>query len=1115
MPFHRPVRARGPLTTSIVPASLASAFALALGALAPVALAADAPSPAECLPQSPTLEARTRVGVRVEQRIDSAHPYAQGERVWEIHHPGATYVKPHFSRFELAPGDRLEIASPDGRERYFFTGEGYKGKGEDFWGNSVLGDRAILRLQSVTGGAWGFAVDSVAVGTEPLLPPFDPQSVCGPNDWADTACWESEYPTEVERARSGVVVLYNGTENCSGVKIGCPNQFLTNEHCVTSQADVNVTEVRFEYRNASCGGGGSSFSQSYLGDQLVQDGFTLDYSVFTALGVSDDYEPAEFDPRLPPVGERIYITGHPAGLPQKLSIEDSQSPDGLCRVDLSPTNGRGVDTDIGYFCDTTGGSSGSPVWSGESHKLIALHHFGGCANGGVRIDLIYDQIEGVIASCCELVPSAPTLSAEVVADNEVDLAWNDSDQPGTTAYRVGRSRLPGGPYETVAVVADTSPGAAGGPDYAWIDPGVSGGTSYWYVVEATDGATCTSDESNEVQADATGACTLPPVFAGLQTANAPAQGTCAVELFWGAGTSECGGDVAYNVYRSEAPDFEPGLGNRIAAGVVATQFVDVDQLVDGRTYRYIVRAVDTGNGSEDRNRDELVAVPAGSGGELCATGSSCADNPFVDVTPEGPLTVCRGDGPDLQANVTAGGGTFLYQWVRDGQPVAGADGPTYRPDDLGEHDYNALVRSATCETPVFDGLDTRILRVDRPFFGGLTSATNPQDETCTVELAWQPATTVCDGPISYYVYRSTSTPVAAVPANLVAAGLPGTSWTDTAGLQNEETYHYLVRAHDASTGQLDTNAVQIAATPDGPGNGIQPALRAEFPDPTALADWTVTTGPGPHNCGAWEVALDSDRQPAGGTAYFAGADSFCGGQLLPLTSATLTSPPVDLTAPNIQSVAFEVDVRYETDGVDDDASVEIWDGAQWVALWNAPNGDVDQRLQFNVTAAAQGLADFRVRFDYQNANGDGFFSVDDVDILVDRISPCATAAAGPPPVPAGSLRADRADAAGQAIDVVWDASTCAAAGYDLVWGALADVATWTVGGSACGLGTSGVHAWSGVPAGDLWFLVVGSDGAGTESSWGRTSALAERNGYAASGVCGATSKDASGVCAAP
>ena len=60
---------------------------------------------------------------------------------------------------------------------------------------------------------------------------------------------------------------------------------------------------------------------------------------------------------LPPVGELIYITGHPAGGPKKLSIISDQNPStgNLCAVDASPTNGRGPNSDVGYLCDTTNG----------------------------------------------------------------------------------------------------------------------------------------------------------------------------------------------------------------------------------------------------------------------------------------------------------------------------------------------------------------------------------------------------------------------------------------------------------------------------------------------------------------------------------------------------------------------------------------------------------------------------------------------------------------------------------------------------------------------------------------------------------------------------------------
>ena len=82
-----------------------------------------------------------------------------------------------------------------------------------------------------------------------------------------------------------MVVLYNGTENCTGVKVGCPNQILTNEHCVTSQGEVDVTEVRFEYQRSDCDGGTTSFSESYLGDLFITDDYTLEWGAADRAGI--------------------------------------------------------------------------------------------------------------------------------------------------------------------------------------------------------------------------------------------------------------------------------------------------------------------------------------------------------------------------------------------------------------------------------------------------------------------------------------------------------------------------------------------------------------------------------------------------------------------------------------------------------------------------------------------------------------------------------------------------------------------------------------------------------------------------------------------------------------
>jgi hypothetical protein len=116
------------------------------------------------------------------------------------------------------------------------------------------------------------------------------------------------------------------------------------------------------------------------------------------------------------------------------------------------------------------------------------------------------------------------------------------------------------------------------------------------------------------------------------------------------------------------------------------------------------------------------------------------------------------------------------------------------------------------------------------------------------------------------------------------------------------------------------------------------------------------------------------------------------------------------------------------------------------------------------------------------------------------------------PVPEPSLNASRADALATTINVAWDVATCSSTDHHLLYGDLANVASSTISGSNCNLGTSGSYVWPGVPAGDLWFVVVGDDNAATEGSWGIMGNGAERGGATVSGQCGMTGRDNSGVC---
>jgi len=155
-----------------------------------------------------------------------------------------------------------------------------------------------------------------------------------------------------------------------------------------------------------------------------------------------------------------------------------------------------------------------------------------------------------------------------------------------------------------------------------------------------------------------------------------------------------------------------------------------------------------------------------------------------------------------------------------------------------------------------------------------------------------------------------------------------------------------------------------------------------------------------------------------------------------------------------------------------------------------------------------------LRFSYLAT--DRWFSVDNLSIVIEVDNPCVTAF-GPPPAPTGAgattpVTASRVTPSGDVIDVGWDTASCTAADYNLIYGNLVDVPTYALAGGECSLGTAGAHTWNGVPAGDLFFLVIGTDGAGTESSWGVDSLFGERNGLTPSGWCGTVSKDVSGHC---
>jgi hypothetical protein len=204
-------------------------------------------------------------------------------------------------------------------------------------------------------------------------------------------------------------------------------------------------------------------------------------------------------------------------------------------------------------------------------------------------------------------PGAPAVgTAAAAGPNQIQVTWSNGSPASTSfnVYRaVGTCAAPG-PFTRIASAVAGSP---------YTDGTVSGTVPYAYQVRGLDATgVCESGPSACVEAVTTGACTLPPSFAGIDGASNLASLSCELVPSWNAATPLCAGPVTYNVYRSTSSGFTPGPGNRIASGFTGTAYVDDSvALTSGVTYFYVVRAVDVSNGLEEGNSVERSAAPTG------------------------------------------------------------------------------------------------------------------------------------------------------------------------------------------------------------------------------------------------------------------------------------------------------------------------------------------------------------------------------------------------------------------------------------------------------------------------------------------------------------------------
>lgn len=508
---------------------------------------------------SPCAFSRIQVGEEVLEKFETPHPY-QGERgvIWEktFHHANAGYIAIHFSEFDLTANDYVEISSPDGKFSYTFRDKGKKvkdKKGKErqvstFWATHIPGDTAIVKLISKNKkSSYGFIIDKWARGYERghisnVMTALEEENelarteaLCSNDDkeWAKCHDGTDMYNTSKALCR----LLVNGTSACTGWLVGSEGHVMTNQHCIEAQGDADNTDFEFMAEGALCTTDCSSWGAcpgtvAASSGTLIKVDYDLDYAlVMLPSNVSGTYGYMQLRNELPTVGERIYVPQHPGHYGKQIAVNSDQ--DGPYAKIYSTTQPacHGGPGDIGYYADTEGGSSGSPVIAYTDNLVVALHHCGTCPNRGVPIPSIITHLGSDLPADAVGGGGGPTTYCSSYGKNQ-NYDWIARVQVGNLDNSTAASAYSGFKNKAVSLTAGANVSVT-------LTPGFAGRSynEYWKIWIDYNGDGDFDDAGEEVFSD-TGSSPVSGSF----TVPSSAIGTTRMRIAmrYGAQPTSCG-----------------------------------------------------------------------------------------------------------------------------------------------------------------------------------------------------------------------------------------------------------------------------------------------------------------------------------------------------------------------------------------------------------------------------------------------------------------------------------------------------------------------------------------------------------------------------------------------
>ena len=357
-------------------------------------------------------QTRVKAGETRDYNAGTPHPYPVGNEsrpvVWSdtLTSPGATWLRIHFTGFDLAKGDFVTIHGSKG-EIHRYDGKGPYGNGE-FWSFSTEGDTAVVRLHGGRSLGQGYTIDKIGHGTSPASGPVL-EVICGTDGRKDVACYTAPAKATFNPIARLLFLDGGAWYVCTGSLVpgSNANTLITNNHCISNQTVTGTLEAAFNYQKKACKGNTMETATVYNGGTFLKTSSVdggLDYTLVTLLGnpaaTWGMLTPTTLEPS---VNSVMLFPQHPAGGIKKLGKFEDSKQKVLCTVyTVHQTYGTSaIQSQFNYGCDSEGGSSGSPILNASGTRMWGLHHYGGvtsCSNSATHMNLICADA-GPLLSC--------------------------------------------------------------------------------------------------------------------------------------------------------------------------------------------------------------------------------------------------------------------------------------------------------------------------------------------------------------------------------------------------------------------------------------------------------------------------------------------------------------------------------------------------------------------------------------------------------------------------------------------------------------------------------------------------------------------------------------------